>query len=652
MANAKTQEGRISGIKISRRGPSVTHLFFADDSLIFCKASCQEAHELTKILRSYEQASGQMINLDKSSAFFSKNVNQKSKEAVCSKLEGIQQVAQGKYLGLPMVVTRSKKQLFGYIKENIERRMQNWKSKLLSSAGKEILIKAVSMAIPTYTMSCFKLRCRLCKDICSLLSKFWWGEQDNKGKIHWVAWEKLTKEKKNGGLGFKDLQSFNRALLAKQIWRIIRNPNLLSSKVLKAKYFPNSCIQESKAPKNASWWNRPLIFKTFCKEDAHNILKIPISITGRYDNTFWTRNINGEYTVQCGYKMEMEKKEEVIRKEGEGVETSFNSVSQQVWKVLWSLNISYKVKMFIWKCLSDAVPVKELIWRRIKRGDPICSVCGEEVETLEHMLLKCSKVQDIWKLAPIHWDGIAYRADKFKDWWAGVSEARYRIQGKDHIGLTAYILWQIWKSRNNNVFNNKDRDPAAIINKACRAWGEFENATGKARHWRDGKIAVAQQQRDQEEEQPEHATGAGITLRIAVQWSKEDNIVGYGIVAYDGTQQELLAWGMKERAVDSQLQDLAEGVKLAQIKAAAEQGWRLINIGVPDKNLLQQIQQTKPLAERIVTVVQDIRELSSMFYKCSFYLDIGNTNDLSFQFSAQALSSHQDTEWVNPNLMC
>nr|XP_027060796.1 uncharacterized protein LOC113687374 [Coffea arabica] len=428
---------------------------------------------------------------------------------------------------------------------------------------------------------------RLCKDICSLLSKFWWGEQDNKDKIHWVAWEKLTKKKKNGGLGFKDFQSFNRALLAKQIWRIIRNPNLLSSKVLKAKEAMWRGVRRriGNGKKTSIWndqwilsngkgkpvtaksqgckldkvadlisnfrWNRPLIFKTFCKEDADNILKIPISITGRDDNTFWTRNINGEYTVQSGYKMEMERKEEVIRKEGEGVEMSFNSVSQQVWKVLWSLNISHKVKMFIWKGLSDAVPVKELIWRRIKRGDPICSICGEEVETLEHMLLKCSK---------------------------------------------------IWKSRNNKVFNNKDRDLAAIINKACRAWGEFENAAGKARRWSDGKIAVAQQQRDQEEEQPEHATGVGTTLRIAVQWSKEDNIVGYGIVAYDGIQQEILAWGMKERAVDSQLQHLAEGVKLAQIKAA-EQGWRLINIGVPDKNLLQQIQQTKPLAERIVTVV-------------------------------------------------
>ena len=147
--------------------------------------------------------------------------------------------------------------------------------------------------------------------------------------------------------------------------------------------------------------------------------------------------------------------------------------------------------MFIWKGLSDAIPVKELTWRRVKVGDPICTMCGEEVETLEHMLLKCSKVKDIWKLAPIHWDGIEHRSVKFKDWWAAVSEARSRIQRKAHIGLTAYILWQIWKSRNNKDFNNKDMDPATIVNKACNAWCEFENAAGKARNWSIGKPVVA-----------------------------------------------------------------------------------------------------------------------------------------------------------------
>nr|XP_027071881.1 uncharacterized protein LOC113696703 [Coffea arabica] len=210
-----TQAGRMNGIKISRQGPSVTHLFFADDSLIFCRANSQEAKELRRILELYEQESGQVVNLDKSSVFFSKNVTEATKEGVCAELGSIQPVSQGKYLGLPMVITRTKKQLFGYIKDNIKRRMQSWKNKLLSSAGKEILIKAISMTMPTYTMFCFKLPCRLCKEISSMLSNFWWGEKDNKNKVHWIAWKQMTKEKKRGGMGFQEIQSFNRALLAK-----------------------------------------------------------------------------------------------------------------------------------------------------------------------------------------------------------------------------------------------------------------------------------------------------------------------------------------------------------------------------------------------------------------------------------------------------
>ncbi|XP_027157936.1 uncharacterized protein LOC113759559 [Coffea eugenioides] len=110
------------------------------------------------------------------------------------------------------------------------------------------------MAMPTYTMSCFKLPCKLCKEISSMLSNFWWGEKDNKNKARWVAWKQLTKEKKRGGMGFQEIQSFNRALLAKQIWRIIRNPNLLSSKILKSKYFPNCNVLDCKTPNNASWF--------------------------------------------------------------------------------------------------------------------------------------------------------------------------------------------------------------------------------------------------------------------------------------------------------------------------------------------------------------------------------------------------------------
>ncbi|XP_027152136.1 uncharacterized protein LOC113752206 [Coffea eugenioides] len=143
-----------------------------DDSLIFCKADTSQAEEVLRILEKYEKGSGQMINMEKSSVFFSKNVAHENQKEICSKLGNIRRVHQGKYLGLPMVITRTKEQIFGYIRDKCQKTVSNWCNKKLSQASKEVLLKAITMAMPTYTMSCFKLPVKLCKDIHALMARF------------------------------------------------------------------------------------------------------------------------------------------------------------------------------------------------------------------------------------------------------------------------------------------------------------------------------------------------------------------------------------------------------------------------------------------------------------------------------------------------
>ena len=69
----------------------------------------------------------------------------------------------------------------------------------------------------------------------------------------------MAQDRQEGGFGFKDLEAFNKALLGKQVWRLITKPNLLVSKVLKAKYFPKESIFTHKVQGSASWfWKGPM----------------------------------------------------------------------------------------------------------------------------------------------------------------------------------------------------------------------------------------------------------------------------------------------------------------------------------------------------------------------------------------------------------
>lgn len=137
--------------------------------------------------------------------------------------------------------------------------MGSWKEKFLSQVGNEILIKAVVQALPTYFISVFWLPQALCKSLNSLMSRFWWGHKSNQGRVHWMSWERLGAPKNRGGMGFRDLEVFNLALLAKQGWQLLTNPNSLVAHIMKEKYYRGNGFLEAHLGRRPSFVWRSIL---------------------------------------------------------------------------------------------------------------------------------------------------------------------------------------------------------------------------------------------------------------------------------------------------------------------------------------------------------------------------------------------------------
>ncbi|XP_030923509.1 uncharacterized protein LOC115950456 [Quercus lobata] len=448
---------KISGISICKGCPKITHLFFADDSLLFCKANSQECQSLVNILQLYEDASGQKINADKSSIFFSSNTSDERRREVLNLLGPMQDTHHKKYLGLPSIIGKSKVEIFAEIKERVEKKLSGWKEKMLSIGGREILIKAVAQAIPTYAMSCFQIPKSLCVEMEAMMRKFWWGQRGQESRIAWVSWRRMCKSKLVGGMGFRNLQAFNLAMLAKQGWRLISNPNSLVAKIYRARYYPHGDVFHSKLGSSPSftwrsiynglevvkrgtrwhvgngeriliwedkWLPTPTTFKVVSPpksfDDYPRVSALIDKETKRWKgeivrslflpfeartilNIPLCHSLPDDQIIWVGNKIgEFSVKSayyiacDVLNSSDEG-ECSNGDSRTALWRKLWHLSIPPKVRIFAWRLCLNALPtLVNLQSKGVVKCD-ICPTCGKEPETISHVFVKCEMAKRVWR---------------------------------------------------------------------------------------------------------------------------------------------------------------------------------------------------------------------------------------------------------------
>ena len=245
--------GLIHGCKVARGAPGISHLLFADDCYFFFRATHTEGKCIRDILTKYELLSGQLVNYGKSDIVFSPNTSVVDRGKVCDCL-GVKEVSKpGKYLGMPMCVGKGKKDVFGFISDRVQHKLQAWCNKELSKAGKLTLLKSSAQTMPTFWMSLFLIPDSICDEIEKKMNAFFWsGGSTGKG-VKWCAWKRLCMPKDFGGLGLKELTKFNRAMLAKQGWRLLIEANPLVSAIMKARYYPGTSVLNAELGSNPSY---------------------------------------------------------------------------------------------------------------------------------------------------------------------------------------------------------------------------------------------------------------------------------------------------------------------------------------------------------------------------------------------------------------
>lgn len=170
--NEAKKSSLIKRMKVARGSPTIKHLFFTDDSIVFYRANLAKWWEIQCLLDVYEAASSHEINKLKTEIFLSFNMSNTVRRYILNLARVLVYNSQEKYLGLPIMVGANRYQTFQTVKDWAWTHISNWKNTFLSQLGKEVLLKVIVQVIPTYPISLFLSSQKICREIAPLWPDF------------------------------------------------------------------------------------------------------------------------------------------------------------------------------------------------------------------------------------------------------------------------------------------------------------------------------------------------------------------------------------------------------------------------------------------------------------------------------------------------
>ena len=223
------------GLDVCANGQKLTHLQYADDTILFCPPQIEQLLNVKKMLVLFHQASGLKVNFHKSS-ILGIHITDSHLQHLASSLLCKQGRFPFVYLGLPIGGNMSRIEMWNPIIDRISKKLASWKGSLLSIGGRLTLIKASLASLPLYYLSLFPAPKGVLHKIIQLQRQFLWSGYNGKKSLPLVAWNILELPKKLGGVNIGNLQFRNLGLLFRWVWRLVNEPSSLWQQLVRSKY--------------------------------------------------------------------------------------------------------------------------------------------------------------------------------------------------------------------------------------------------------------------------------------------------------------------------------------------------------------------------------------------------------------------------------
>ncbi|CAL5041675.1 unnamed protein product [Urochloa decumbens] len=374
----------------------------------------------------------------------------------------------------------------------------------MNKSGRLIVVKSVASAVPIYTLMANNLPAWAIDEIDAICRNFLWtgGEQSARGKCS-VAWPIVCRLKELGGLGIADLRLTGIALQSKWLWlqktdqdRAWSSLDIKVSSDVHA-FFAISVLAILGNGMRIKFWEDNWMDGTSIQHLAPNLVRLvpahfranrtvaqalmeqrwtrditntlnPRAIQeldliwdivqgavlqDREDQFIWRWSTNGQYSAQSAYRA-----------------LQSGSIPIHGVNLIWNSWAPLKVKMFLWLAVHRRHWTAE---RRIRHGlqsHTNCLLCDQELETIEHILVRCSYAQQIWWLILQHLGFVVLIPGNgsIQEWWHQLRNQLLSHKRKGFDSLFALITWQLWKERNARLFRDAVSTPLQLLGRIKR----------------------------------------------------------------------------------------------------------------------------------------------------------------------------------------